>query len=405
MTRDSINKEVLKLSHNHNILALEWATGVGKSKAALDIVSEHKFKNDYKILLVVAELAHIKNWENEIITWNYKKLYQDNIQVTTYASLKHYSDKYWDFIILDEAHHIGSELRLEILDNLKYDRLLLLSATLDLETINSISFNLSEKMYIHTVTLNEAIKSSILPKPKIVLIPLTLSNRGDTEVFIEEWGTKSKRRRFTSTYSGRWEYLKNRRKYPHVSLEVKCTPRQKYMMINEKIEYFKKRTFITNSEGLRFKWMQYALLRKKFLGEMKTNIVKKLLGDLENKRYICFCTSIEQANLLGGSNAIHSKMEDPQQIIDDFNNKKINNIFAVGMIKEGQNLVDIDAGVIIQLDGKLRPFIQKFGRSLRSKYPTQYIFYYTNTRDEEYLDNILDEIDNKYIHKDENFNR
>ena len=31
------------------------------------------------------------------------------------------------------------------------------------------------------------------------------------------------------------------------------------------------------------------------------------------------------------------------------------------MLTEGQNLKDIDAGIIIQLDGKERPFTQKHG--------------------------------------------
>ena len=60
--------------------------------------------------------------------------------------------------------------------------------------------------------------------------------------------------------------------------------------------------------------------------------------------------------------------------------KNINNIFAVGMLQEGQNLVNIEAGIIIQLDGKERSFIQKFGRSLRAEDPVQYIFYYKNTK-------------------------
>lgn len=62
-----------------------------------------------------------------------------------------------------------------------------------------------------------------------------------------------------------------------------------------------------------------------------------------------------------------------------------------------QNLVDIEAGVIIQLDNVERAFIQKFGRTLRADSPKQYIFYYKNTRDEDYLQNVYEEINNDYI--------
>ena len=67
------------------------------------------------------------------------------------------------------------------------------------------------------------------------------------------------------------------------------------------------------------------------------------------------------------------------------------------MLQEGQNLTNIQAGIIVQLDGEERGFIQKFGRSLRATDPIQYILYYRGTRDEEYLQKALEGIDKEYI--------
>lgn len=67
------------------------------------------------------------------------------------------------------------------------------------------------------------------------------------------------------------------------------------------------------------------------------------------------------------------------------------------MLQEGMNLTDIQVGIIIQLDGEERAFIQKFGRALRAESPEQYIIYYKGTRDEEYLKNAIENIDAKYI--------
>ena len=58
------------------------------------------------------------------------------------------------------------------------------------------------------------------------------------------------------------------------------------------------------------------------MGELKTPIVKVFLKDIKDKRFICFCSSIEQADHLGKQNAIHSKKDNSLQILDDFNNKK-----------------------------------------------------------------------------------
>ena len=67
------------------------------------------------------------------------------------------------------------------------------------------------------------------------------------------------------------------------------------------------------------------------------------------------------------------------------------------MITEGMNITNIEAGIITQLDGKERLFIQKAGRVLRADDPIAYIFYYKNTQDEVYLKNALENIDEKYV--------
>ena len=48
-------------------------------------------------------------------------------------------------------------------------------------------------------------------------------------------------------------------------------------------------------------------------------------------------------------------------------------------------------------DNSERATIQKWGRSMRAEKPMIYIFYYRNTRDEEYLKNAIEDIDKKYI--------
>ena len=151
------------------------------------------------------------------------------------------------------------------------------------------------------------------------------------------------------------------------------------------------------NEAIKNKWLQYGSKRKIFLGAEKTTVVSNLIKQLKDKRFICFCTNINQAELLGKDNAVHSKKKNNLEIIQKFNDKEINNIFAVGMLQEGINLKDIEAGIIVQLDGEERAFIQKFGRTLRADSPEQYIIYFRATRDEEYLNNALENIDKKYI--------
>lgn len=400
MTRLEIEKKALKLAINSTILALEFATGIGKSKIALDIVLKQWInsgkKDNFKVLIVIAELAHLDNWEKEMIKWKHQDLWKQ-ITIVTYASLKNHVNLSYDIIILDEAHHIGSEIRLDIINNIKFEKLLLLSATIGEDLKNILSFKFKTPVETFKITFQEAIDWKLLPIPELVLIPLKLNINIRNQQIIEEWGKKHLRVKHVCTYKDRWIYLKNRKRYPNISLTIICTEWELYQYYTEKFEYYKKIYFNSRTLQSKNKWLQIGSARKRILGELKTKYVINFLKDVKDKRFICFCTSINQAELLGGDNAIHSKKKDSLKIIDEFNNKQRNSLFAVGMLQEGQNLNDIELGIIVQIDGIERSFIQRFGRVLRAENPIQYIFYYKHTRDEEYLENILEDVNAEYI--------
>ena len=399
MTREELQIQSLLLIKRSNRVALQWCTGLGKSKMAIDManyLADKEFKECGKslnVLLVVAETAHKSNWKMEFDKWGLKT---DNIVMECYASLKKYRKSYWDLVIFDEAHHLGSDLRMDVLTELHAQNIILLSATLPDQVMQAVTEVFGE-FVTSKVTLKEAIEWGVLPQPKVYLIPLTLDSTYPNCTIIEEWGKKEKRVTYKCKFHERWEYIRNKDKYPNVILEIACTQQQKYDYLSDQFEYWRSQFFRTRQEFIKNKWLQVGSKRKRFLGESKTDAVRLLLHKIRDKRFICFCTSIEQAELLGGKNAIHSKKDNSFDIIDDFNTKKIDNLFAVGMLQEGQNLTDIEAGVIVQLDGQERAFVQKFGRSLRATDPVQFIFYYKNTRDTEYLENVLEGIDSEYI--------
>lgn len=396
MNRKDLQSQTLKLIQNHKRIALQWCTGLGKSKAAIEManyIQDKEKEGNIKVLLVVAENAHKSNWREELEKWKFKS---NDITIECYASLPKYKDSWWDLIIFDEAHHLGTDLKIDILSSLITDYVFLLSATLPDQTMQAITRVFGE-FITSKITLKQAIEWDILPEPKVFLVPLTLDNKYANCTIIEEWGKKEKRVLYKCKLHERWTYIRNKTKYPNVTLEISCTQQQKYNYLTEQFEYWKRQFLRTRQEHTKNKWLQIGSKRKRFLGECKTEAVKLLLYKIRDKRFICFCTSIEQAELLGGKCAIHSKKDDSLDIISKFNNKQIDNLFAVGMLQEGQNLTDIEVGIIVQLDGQERAFIQKFGRSLRAEDPIQFIFYYKDTRDTEYLENVLEGINEDYI--------
>lgn len=402
MTKEQIQSKALKLYKKHNNLLLEWCTGLGKSRVAIEILKNLSKKNKSpKILLVIAERAHRENWEKEFNKWEYNS---ESVIIECYASLRKYKDTEWDMIVFDEAHHLGSTIRMVISSSIKAKHVLLLSATMPESLVDYLSIIFGE-FKTFTVTLKEAIAWALLPEPKIFLIPLTLDNTVQNCIVEELVGKRKHKDIITCTYEERWKFLKCKNTLGDVIIRIKCTEQQKYDYLDGQFNYWRTQYMQHRQEYIKNKWLQYGLRRKRFLGEIKTPFVLELITKLKDKKFICFCSSIEQSELLGNANTIHSQKRDSASIIRKFDSSRIKSLYAVGMLQEGQNLNGIEAGIIVQLDGAERAFIQKFGRSMRAEDPVQFLFYYKNTRDSEYLDKVLENIDPEYVSIIDNLNK
>lgn len=391
-------REFLALKDEHRVI-LKWATGCGKSKMTIDLINYQCMNmlvhiKPVRVLFVVAERAHIMNWQDEFEKWNLR-IDRVRTDVICYASLKNYKNEQYDIIVFDEAHHAFSEKRLAILEemaqfNYAINNIYLLSATLSSDKQDMIE-DIFGKFKTSTVTLKDAIEGDILPDPKVYVIGMELDNvkkhqeikiGNDPKAPVVKWEDRAK-------------YI-----YKNTPCIIQCTEFQKNLFLTQSVDYWNERYHRSHTEFQRIMAANYGSQRKRFLGELKTGVIRKLIERLpKNNRFVCFCASVDQANNLDYVNTISSKRpaKSNQLIIDKFNNKEINHIYAVGMITEGMNLVDIQTGIIVQLDGKERLFLQKAGRVMRSDYPNIYIIYYKGTQDEKYLKGALENIDSKFV--------
>lgn len=371
---------------------------------ACDYIYDREF--DERILLLVAERAHKENWKKEFVKFLGEERAREVLSIVTiecYASMHKYKNTTWNFIIFDECHHLQSEKRQEILETMDSYYVLALSATPGRAAYDALSWTFG-RFEIDEVSIQDAIDSEYLPEPKIVCIPLELERFERTETISMKMSSKTVIT-ISDNWSNRWKYLRNKQKYARYEIIFHCTQKEKYEYINEQFEYWKKQYFRNQgNERLKNMWLQWGSKRKRFLGELKTRMALELISSLRKveKRFICFCSSIDQVHALGGENAVHSQNKNSPAVIQSFNDRKIDEIFAVGMLVEGVTLTDIEAGIIVQLDGNDRQFIQKSGRMYRSEKPLIYIFYYKGTRDEEYLQKALEGINEEYVEYENN---
>lgn len=377
--RNRLQAEALHDLCYKNRVILNWGTGVGKSKVAADAFDKILARNpDSRFLLVVQETAHKMNWKADIAKHLGEERMKEILSHTTiecYASLKNYRDSSWSLIVFDEAHHLRSEARMDILSTMSAARVLALSATINdqgdgEELLRTLDSTFGE-FTVKTFDMTDAINSGILGRPDIHVVALKLNPA---------------QQKSYDGYTARVDAAKERYK----------EKRREAGLIDPNEETPVTRDFHD-------RWMITAGNRKRYIGNLKTSMVAHLLDTkLKDKKLVCFCANVKQVEKLGGKdsiNAEHTRKEN-LAVIEAFNNNETDRVFAVGMIQEGQNLNGIEAGLITQLDNKSRSFIQKLGRVMRSDNPLVYILFVPDTRDEEYLENALMDIDREFIHFD-----
>lgn len=356
-------------------LLLEYATGVGKSKAAINCVKK-------KALIVHHRVVHKKNWEEEIKKWG-ADFDREYITYATLARNKKIQGEY-DTVIVDECHHV-TDKNLPVLKSIKNARWIFLSATVPYDKRKLLSSICNYETI--KVSINDAIKMGILPKPKIYIVQCHLDGFGRNFTYRIKLNRNTDTE-FQCTYSTYKRYLNSRQ-----NLAVQCTQSEYLIMLNDQIEYLKKKYFASRQEHDKFRWLAAASDRKKFISYTKTIHVKNMLMNFKDARKIVFSHDIDQSMAISRNSqlCIDSKNGN-YDLVEKFNNKEVNSLYAVGVLNEGMNIYDLDYAFIVALSGTEISNIQRLGRSFRSKEPEVFIFVVPNSRDQEYYEALKEEL-------------
>lgn len=300
-----------------------------KSKLALDIITNRCEVND-QILVVIPRNVLIENWQQEIDKWNAMGFYT----FTTYMSLQKHLDKEWDAIIFDECHHL-SDRCMEFLGDFKAKIRIFLSATVKMDLQFALR-DMFKDLSVYKVNIRKAIEQNVLPDPEVYLYPLVLDNTILRQQII--LNPKFKDTIIIDFDKGGAKYLQM--KGLKQKIVINCTDKQYSNWLNTQALTYKNRYYRTHKEIFLHIWQRTCLERLKFLSNAKTDIIKEILKQYEDKRTLTLCNSIEQCELLS-ENAIHSKNGDALDILEKFNKGEINHITACGMLNEGESYTPI----------------------------------------------------------------
>ena len=215
MTREEIYSACVTALTKSNVLLLESATGTGKTKCSIDLVNwiagavykDHK----PKMLLLVAKKVHKQTWRDEFKKWGGINC---DVTMECYESLHKHTSESFDFVLMDECHHIGSELRIEALKTINYGYMIGLSATIPLKIKQWFKYHYHAQVV--SCDIIEAIDSEVLPEPTILIFPLQLENTRLSETI--ELNPKASGPIVYGEYKDIWKY---KRQKSHAIL--KCT--------------------------------------------------------------------------------------------------------------------------------------------------------------------------------------
>lgn len=327
MDRNTLQERAASLLFSHQRLLCQWATGTGKSGVVLKFL---KANPTMDCLILVPEQNNIENWEDEFTKFG---IPMELVRIACYASLHKYQNTAWDLVVFDEAPHMDTEKRRAICKSLRARYVLALGAVIDedeTEALESV-YGHFEKSY---VSFSKAIAWGILVPPTVNVLHMSLDNKD-----------------YCFWHKG-----------------TAYTEAGYYNLIKQKVDAAVQAFNSNANEFNRMRMLRAGNERKRFLGKLKQDAMGRICKRLtsENKRFLCFCSSIKQAEELGGDHAFTSKSPTSMKHLERFNDHEIDSLYVVGKLIEGQNLKDIDCGVIGQIGGTSRITVQEIGRIMRS---------------------------------------
>lgn len=331
-------------------------TGMGKTVIAMKVLENP----DYKTVCIVVPTKHLqKQWKDELL--KHDLLDHRITTVETIQSLHKYKNMHYDILIYDEAHHSVSEKWLDLLNNNKFDNILMLTATLDRDDNRQELLKKYNLQIIQFGDYQNGIQENLVSNYEIINIPVNL----------EPWEEENLKK-INLFINNNFKTFNNN--FNNVKLQIKTN---------------------TTAQEL----MRCFLKRKEILNNAISKLEKtyKILSENDFTKAIIFTEYIEFADkiyqYLLNSNEFdpclyHSKIKTKAKNLQLFKDGTYNIIICAKALDEGLNTPEADLAIIVSASSQQRQTIQRIGRVLRyqeNKSAKIFNLYVNNSKEEEWL--------------------
>lgn len=357
--KDKLIKEIGK---SNNVL-IELPTGTGKTGIALEQGLLQSTKKKPTLRFYVPETTNIISIEKEIEDRGFSDKYSD-IHVLCYRSI-HTITEPADVTIYDETHHLFGEVTFENFQSNRGKVNIFVSATIKEEHKFQLEEELPDLVSVSR-TYDQVVEKGILPDSEVYIWRIHADDS------IKDQEVKYGKKKYLVTQQAKIDKFRKDISYSYNKYNE--DRRKNYRSLN--------RVKRLGSE------------RKRYLSTIKTELAKEILKNIPGRK-IMFCGSVEQSQEVGGklySIVGKNTKKDNDKKYNDFNDKKIDTLTAVGKLQESVNLVECRTAILVQLGNQAREFIQKRGRALRVLNPVIHLLVVSNSKDEDFLETTLKQV-------------
>lgn len=390
--REAAQKRAVELSDKYNRLQLRWATGYGKTRAAILIA----LSKDLPIDIVCHRVNHIDGWKREFLKCieGGVKGVRNEVRIFTYRSLHKYVDEYERVLILDECVHFTERNKEQLMPCKNYFKYVIGLAAVVSNKRHELLTSIFGSFHVDTISVKQAQEDKSLPNFKVTLLKFRLDNTEKSKKFYT-YPRNPRKGSLTRVCYTLQEALKYSYKY---NVHMYLNDQEYYNFLSSKID-----DFVRLSKEKKFPKQIYLNLgaeRKNFLSNCysKLLILKAILRKVKNKKTLFFLGGTESLEKLFNPDQRYyykNSKENNKQVLENFRNDRFKHLGSINALEEGVSIYGIKTLIISQIDGldreetKSISYEQRIGRALRQKdinaVPHIVILIAKNTIDEKYL--------------------
>lgn len=334
------------------------ATGVGKTVIAIKCIQKVRSKYPDLSVLVVVPTTQLKDqWEEELKKWGVA----NNSEVRVMMGASKYQDNKWeqlsaDMLVIDEAHRVNAESISKIFQNVKFKKILGLTATFErLDGRHEILAKYAP--VVDTITMQDAMLNGWVSKYRDYVVLIDVN---DIDRYAE----------YNRQFNEHFEFFD--RDFGLIMSLVGPTGFMNKIKLRDQMchgDESKKKDVLKAITVHANGFMRMMQARKKFVWEHpdKLLVAEEIIKHRKDSKIITFSANTKMAESFSTGYVYTGKdgKKKNRMTLEEFSGLQSGVLHTVKLAEEGMNLPDLSVGIMLGVNSSKTKAVQTLGRIVR----------------------------------------